>query len=219
MSRIVALLRKRGRVVITLADGFSFGLSAALAAGEGLRIERDLSREEAESLIQRDLYQRGLDTAGRLLAIRPRSTVEIRTKLTAQGFDSNIQNKVIAALQAQGLINDRDFARFWAENRNSFSPRSRQLTSLELRRKGVARDVIAAAVATIDDEQNAYRLALERARHLHRVDRTQFRRRMGSFLQRRGFGYAVIENILKRVWNDIGNDDAPNTGYPDFDIK
>lgn len=219
MSRITALCRKRGRVEISLDGEFKFSLSTALAASEGLTPDRELSQEEAELLIQRDLYQRCLNTAGRLLSIRPRSDAELRVKLKTHGYNTDIQNKVIQTLRTQGLIDDQAFARFWAENRATFNPRSRRLTSLELRQKGVAREAIEAAVGTLDDEENAYRIAMDRSSPIHWTDRDQFRRRMGNYLERRGFGYGVIEGTLKKVWNELDGMNNPNTGSPDFENK
>ncbi len=53
------------------------------------------------------------------------------------------------------MVDDMAFAQFWKDNRESFSPRSQWLTKLELRRKGVASDIIDQIVDTIDDEDSA----------------------------------------------------------------
>ena len=95
-----------------------------------------------------------------------------------------------------------DFARFWKENRDSFSPRSQWLTKLELRQKGVAGDIIDQVVGTIDDGDSAYRAALSKARRLSRSDYQDFRRRLGEYLKRRGFGYGVINHTVERVWEE-----------------
>ena len=72
----------------------------------------------------------------------------------------------MAKLEGQGLLDDSAFARLWTDNRESFSPRSRLLDPIELQKKGVAGDVIEAAVSDIDDEANAYRAAISQAAQL-----------------------------------------------------
>ena len=105
-------------------------------------------------------------------------------------------------LKKQGLIDDVAFARFWRDNRESFSPRSRWLTQLELRQKGVANDIIDRMVDTVDDEDSAYRAAASKARSLSRADYQRFRRQLGEHLKRRGFSYGIIDQTVKRLWHE-----------------
>jgi regulatory protein len=96
------------------------------------------------------------------------------------------------------------FAQFWRDNRQSFSPRSQWLTKLELRRKGVAADIIDQVVDTVDNADSAYRAALSKARSLSQSDYQSFRRRLGEYLKRRGFGYGVINHTVERIWQEQG---------------
>ena len=100
-------------------------------------------------------------------------------------------------------MDDTKFAQFWKDNRETFSPRSQWLTRLELRRKGVAEDIIEQATDAIDDGNSAYRLALSKARNLPLSDRQIFRHRLGDYLRRRGFGYGVINETVERVWQEL----------------
>ena len=67
-------------------------------------------------------------------------------------------------------MDDAPSPSFWKENRQSFRPRSRRLTALELKRKGVDSAVIEPAVSELDDGESAYRAALARARRLAPAD-------------------------------------------------
>jgi regulatory protein len=97
------------------------------------------------------------------------------------------------------LVDDMAFAQFWKDNRESFSPRSQWLTKLELRRKGVANNIIDQVVDTIDEEDSAYRAALSKARSLPLSDYQSLRRRLGDYLKRRGFGCGVINHTIERL--------------------
>lgn len=159
-------------------------------------------REQVEALTLSDHFQRCLNVAVRYLSYRPRGEAELRERLTQRGFAGDIQDAVINKLSEQGLINDAAFAQFWKDNRESFRPRSQWLTRLELRRKGIASEVIDQVVNTIDDEANAYRAALSKARQLSDADYPSFRRKLGGYLQRRGFRSSVIKGTLERIWQE-----------------
>lgn len=143
-----------------------------------------------------------LDAALRFLTYRPRSEAETRTRLRKQGFADEEIGKVIEHLKEIHLLDDTAFAEYWKENRDSFRPRSQRLLKLELRRKGLGHDVINAAVEDIDEAENAYRAALTKARTVPVADYQVFRQKLGGFLQRRGFGYGVVNQTLKRIWEE-----------------
>ena len=205
MAKITALQETKGRNRVNLfLDGkFAFSLSADFVSSKNLECDQSMTDEEINALSKSYLYQRCLTVATNFLSYRPRSTSELRTKLKRRGFDDDTQTKVLESLRAKGLLDDSAFAEFWTGNRASFSPRSRSLTRIELRKKGVSTEVIERAVESIDDKDSAYRAASGRLRSIRWSDHEQFRRRLGGYLQRRGFGYGVISATLERVWNEI----------------
>lgn len=216
MSKITALRAGRGRgkrLNIFLDGKFAFSLEAEVVAKEGLRVEQSLSAEQIEALTSSDHFQHYFNTALHYLSYRPRSESELRERLGQRGLDDTLQEAVITRLKEQGLVDDMAFAQFWKDNRESFHPRSRWLTSLELRRKGVANDIIDQVVEAIDDDDSAYRAALSKARSLSQSTYQDFRRRLGEYLKRHGFSYEVINHTVARLWQEQrGNDFKPENG-------
>jgi len=205
MSKITALRTGRGpgkRVNIFLDGKFAFSLEAEVAAKERLQVEQVLSVEQIEALARSNHFQRCLNAAFRYLSYRPRSESELRGRLHQRGFDGDNVDTVITRLKEQGLVDDMAFAQFWKDNRESFSPRSRRLTSLELKRKNVANDIIDQVVNIIDDDDSAYRAALSKARSLPQTDYQSLRRRLGTYLERRGSSYGVINHTVERIWQE-----------------
>jgi regulatory protein len=208
MRKITALRTGKGwrkRVNIYLDGKFAFSLDAEVAVKEGLRVNQMLSSEQIEGLVASDNYSRCYSAAVKYLSYRPRSEPELEDRLRRRGFSGDNIDAVIARLKEQGLVDDTAFARFWKENRESFSPRSQWLTRLELRQKGVAEDIIARIVDTIDDEDSAYRAARNKIRSLSPSDYQTFRRRLGGHLKRRGFSYGVINSTVNRLWQEQVN--------------
>jgi len=182
-------------------DGkFAFSLEVELALKENLRVGQELSDGQAEALARSDCFQRCLDAAARFLTYRPRSEAELRERLLRRDFASNSVEAVLKLLKERGLMDDVTFAQFWRDSRESLSPRSRWLTKLELKQKGVAEGIIDRVVEAVDDDDSAYRAATRKLRGLPQTDYQSFRRRLGEYLKRRGFGYGVIDRTVKRIW-------------------
>ncbi len=208
MSKITRLSvgkSRQKRVNIFLDGKFTLSLLAEVAVKEGLQVGQELSADRVETLTRSDRLQRCLNAAIRYLGYRPRSESEMRQRLQRHGFDIDCTEKALAQLKEQGLVDDSAFARFWKENRESFSPRSQWLTRLELQRKGLDGSIIEPVVGEVDDSDSAYRAALSKARRLSPSEYQDFRRRLGEYLRRRGFGYDVIKDTVERVWKECGS--------------
>ncbi len=215
MAKITALRAGPGRghrVRIYLDGKFAFSLGAGTAARAGLRADQMIDQDRIDALLGKDRYTRCYDAATRYLAYRPRSLAELRSRLGRHGFDEETQQAVLAKLQEQGLVDDSAFARYWAENRASFSPRSRRLTRIELQQKGVPREVVDTAVSVIDDAESAYQAGSARLGSVRRLDEVTFRRRLGDYLRRRGFGYETIGPVLNRLWREVERGGASPEG-------
>ncbi len=205
MSKITAIRVGKGRgkrVNVFLDNKFAFSLEAEVAVREGLQVEQELFASQIEALARSDHFHRCFNAAAHYLSYRPRSEFELIERLHRRGFDDDSIEMVIAKLKEQGLVDDVAFAQFWKDNRESFSPRSQWLTKLELRRKGITNDIIDQVVDIVNDDNSAYRAALSKARSLSLSDYTSFRRRLGEYLKRRGFGYAVINHTIEQLWQE-----------------
>jgi len=207
MSKITAMRagKRRAKRVNMFLDGrFAFSLEAKVVAEEGLQVGQELSTGQIEALATSDKFDRCLNAANRFLSYRPRSESELRERLHRRGFDGDSVEAAIARLKEQGLVDDVAFAQFWKDSRESFSPRSQWLTRLELKRRGVASDIIDKVAGDVDDNDSAYRAALGKAGRLPLSDYQSFRRRLGEYLKRRGFDYGVINQTVKRIWQELG---------------
>ena len=208
MKKITAISFGKGRgkrVNVSLDGRFAFSLEAEVAVKEGLQVGQELSNSQIEALARSDHFHRCLNAAAHYLSYRPRSEFELRERLYQRGFDGDSVEAVLTRLKEQGLVDDIAFAQFWKDNRESFSPRSRWLTKLELKRKGVVGDIIDQVVDVIDDDDCAYRAALNKARSLSMSDYQGFRHRLGEYLKRRGFSYGVINHTVERLWQKQGS--------------
>jgi len=187
-------------------DGeFAFNLEAEVAVRADLRVGQELDGTQIETLTRQNREHRSMSQALSYLSYRPRSETELREKLRQKGIPSPDIETVISKLKERGLLNDGDFARFWKENRQSFSPRSKRLLQLEMKSKGIPKDIIERVASELNDEEGAYRAALSRAPRLEGTDYQLFHQRLGSYLRRRGFNYEIIKRTVARIWQEWGN--------------
>ena len=196
--------RKKGeRINIFLDHAFAFSVKRNAIEEAGVQVGQALSPSQVEELIGVDLRHRCFDIALVYLSYRPRSEMELKSRLRRRGFSDEIVQDVVNQMKEQGLVDDIAFAEFWRDNRESFSPRSRYLLKAELKQKGVEAETIEQVIQGLDDEASAYQAASKRARSLTPKDYQEFRRRLGAYLRWRGFSFGVINHTLDRLWQEL----------------
>ena len=198
-GRITALRvqrRNRNRVNVYLDGRFAFGLAAIEAAR--LQVGQVLSDEDIARLRQRDTAERAAGRALDLLSYRPRSEAEIRERL-AERYDPETAGEVLERLRRSGLVDDREFARYWVQNRLEHNPRGAVALRQELYQKGVDESAIEEALAEYDEEEAAARAAETARRKLRGLPPDVFRRRLTDYLLRRGFSYGVVRAVVQQA--------------------
>ncbi len=209
-GRITALKvqkHNQRRVNVHIDGRFAFGLTALEAVR--LKIGQYLSAEEIARLKEKDQSEVAYDRALNFLSYRPRSVAEVRRRLTEKEYAPSTIDEVIARLSRAGLLDDKAFARYWLENRDTHKPRGNRALRYELRQKGVADSVIADLLADYDESDAAYRAALPRMRKLaRRNDLDIVRSRLVSFLNRRGFSYDITRDTADRLLKELHDEGA-----------
>ena len=152
-----------------------------------------------------------------MLARRPCSERDVRQRLARRKFQPALIEDTVRKLHATRLLDDAAYARSWTESRDRISPRGRRLLVQELRAHGVAAAVAATAVADVSDADAAYRVAGRKMRSLAALDYQTFRNRLGSLLQRRGFGWEICKTTVERCWRELGPEGAEAAG-DDFEL-
>ena len=195
------------RVNVFVEGEFALGVSLATITKTGLHVGKQLSAEEFAKLEQIESGDKAYLAALRFLEARPRSIAEVRTRLGRKEFAPEAIDAAIARLAELELLDDAAFARYWVENRQAYRPRGAGALRDELRRKGIDADVTAEVlddVLTGDEAASASGLA-RAALHKYAgsLDRNAFTRRMGSYLQRRGYTFEVIRPIVDQLWAEV----------------
>lgn len=205
VTRLAVQKNDTTRVNVFLDGEFAFGISRM--AGRKLRIGQKLVQSEIDRMLSEDEGEIIRRKALEMLGLRPMAESEMKKKLQEKGFDPERVEQAIEALKAHDLIDDQLFSAQWVENRQSLHPRSRRMIGYELRQKGVAEEIIHDSLQDVDDDQTAFDLAFRYSKRLVNLDWQTFRKRLGGYLARKGYGFETIDKITRRTWAEINESD------------
>jgi regulatory protein len=196
------------RINLYVDGRFLLSVNAAIVFQLELQLEQELLPDQLERLRREEAEQRAVDRALNYLSFRPRSREEVRRYLRRKETPPEIIDAALARLDRLDFVNDHSFAEFWIGAREQFSPRGARALKNELRMKGVDREVVNELVDAEQDEERALRAGRKKAMSLVNIpgmDYATFRNRLGSFLQRRGFGYEVTTRTVRALWKELGS--------------
>jgi regulatory protein len=144
-----------------------------------------------------DEGKRALASALRILARRDMSSAELSRRLTVRGFPEALAGETVTRLRAAGYLDDRRFARQWAEsairNGRGYGPRLR----LELMRQRIpdeiAAEVLGSLAAEYDETETLANLLARKFAGFNPSSATDREKsRVVQYMQRRGFSIAAI---------------------------
>ncbi|HAE85030.1 MAG TPA: RecX family transcriptional regulator [Anaerolineaceae bacterium] len=203
ITAIEAQKHNRSRVNIILDGVYAFSLDQLTAAW--LKSGLKLNEQQIAQLLAKDEQQSAYSRALHFLSYRSRSYKEVRTYLEHKGYATEVVEAVLAQLEQDGLIDDARFSREWVENRTTFRPRSQSMLGWELKRKGISPEAIETALtdADLDDADLALQAARRALGRYAELPWEDFARKLGAYLQRRGFSAQVTWATVCQLWNDM----------------
>lgn len=186
------------RLAVFVEGTEDFAIPDEVVLALGLRAGMEVPDADLERLRRASERARAREAALRLLDARARSSRELVDRLIRKSFGREAAEHVVGELTETGLVDDREFARLWAEERMRLRPVGRLRLARELALKGVSReiieDVLDASYAEHPETELARRVACAR-RSRGPVDGAA-RRRLYSLLLRRGFTHETVSQVL-----------------------
>jgi regulatory protein len=162
-----------------------------------------LSDADIARLQKKDEIERAYERALNFLSYRPRSEAETRRNLREKNLDEDVIEAVLERLTRAGLLNDREFARYWVDNRVQFKPRGARALRQELWEKGVPDAIITEVIESVNEEDIARRVAEDGARRMAHLQPDDFCRKLNAYMARRGFSYAVIKPLVEEMLETV----------------
>ncbi len=137
----------------------------------------------------------------KFLSIRPRSRQEIINYLKKKiPQDEVLREKVLKKAESLDLIDDRDFALWWVEQRMTFRPKGKKALFFELRQKGLEKDLIEEILNEKINELVLIKpLAQKKWLSLKKLPEEVAQQKLVGFLSRRGFSWETIRKVLDEI--------------------
>lgn len=206
MEKITAIepqKRRPRRRSIFVNGEFAAGVDQEVVLTLGLKVGQQVDEVRLKEMLRAEEVRKGREDALNLLSFRSRSENELERRLKLKGYEEDVIGDVLAGLKRVDLVNDEKFADDWIRNRMASRPMGRTRLSWELRQKGLSSELIDAALENMDEERE-YQTALALARSKMDGQKSDIRaekRRVGTFLQRRGFGWSIVSRVLDEVFS------------------
>ena len=142
------------------------------------------------------------ETALRHLDRRAYGTAELKAVLVRKGAPEDVVDDVLARLTRVGLLDDAAYAAALVEQKHDERHMSRRAVALDLRRRGLSRDIVEDATDSLDDAadwQGARQVAQLRLRRLAGLDEATARRRLAGALSRKGYDPSIVSSVVSEV--------------------
>ncbi len=193
--------RRQERVNIYLDGSFSFGLDREVQLKYGLREGMELDQAFIDEVLKDEEQKKVTNSALNFLSYMPRSEREVYNRLKQKGFHEDQIEKSIEFCKSKDYINDLNFAKSFINDKVNLNKFGSQRIRYELIKKGVSSKVIDQALDLEEDEEyeRALELAEKKIYSYRKDDKMAKYRKLGGFLQRRGYSYGIVNRILKEL--------------------
>lgn len=203
MSQITAIKpqKNKKRVNVYLDGKFGFGIDYDSFAKLNLKVEQNLTQEEIKKIVKEAELQKVKDKIIRYATIRPRSEKEVKDWVRRKKVHESLKRDLFNTLKRLDLLDDKEFADWWIEQRLQFKPRGKKALYSELMKKGVDKRVIEEALSErkIDEKDMAKKLATKKAYKWVNYKGREKQKKMSDYLARRGFSWDAIKSVLKDI--------------------
>jgi regulatory protein len=195
--------KNKKRFNIYLDGQFAFGVSVEARLKAGLKIDQEISSQKIEALIKEDEFLKFYDRALKFLSYRPRSEKELQDWFKKKKVGSETQKLIERKLRQYNYLDDQEFAKWWIEQRTTFRPFGKRRLALELRQKGIDKDLIVKLLDSYLAQDKELELAEEvvkkKIESLKNLPYPEAREKLSAFLARRGFGWEIIKEVVAKT--------------------
>ena len=193
ITKISPAIKTEGRYNIYVDDKYSFSLDEVQLASLNLKKNDEIDAEQLDQLKSESDFGKNYVRALDLISRRPRSQREIRDYAFRKQWTKSNTERVIERLLERGYLDDAKFAEIFARSRANLRNYSTKRMKLELRKKGIASDIVDQVLTDSEnfDENAALKNLIAKKRN--RYDNEQ---KLIAYLARQGFSYDKIRDAL-----------------------
>jgi len=200
-----------GRVNIYLDGSFAFGLDKETVLRHHLHKGDELTESTIDDILLVEERTKAKEKALALLSYRARSIKELEDKLKDKHFSERTVKRVVDDFSRVGLLDDSKYASSFAQTKMIQKPMGKRLLKQELFSRGISDSIAERTIEEVYSGKDEIEIARELVRRRIRYKKIgdkKIKKRLASFLFRRGFDWNIIENVLQKEMGDISSDET-----------
>lgn len=189
--------KNKNRVNVYLDDKFGFGIDLDNFVLLHLKVNQELTENEVEEIVKKAEFQKTLDKLLRFATVRPRSEKEVTDYFRRKEVHPSLHDKLFEKLKHFELVDDEKFAKWWVEQRQTFKPKAKRVLQMELRQKGIPKEIIDEVLEStiVDEEKMAKELLEKKAYKWKNLPPREARMKKTQYLAGKGFSWEIIEKV------------------------
>lgn len=197
----IELQKNNDRVNIYIDDKFAFGLSVELRFKYGLHIGDEIEQNFIDDILKSEEKAKVTNYALKLLSYRQKTEAEMFKALKRKGYDDTFIEHTISYLKENKYIDDLEYARMFIKDKQNLSKLGPNRIKFELLKKGISKEIIDSTLNISSNEEydSAYELALKKQKSYLGQDKYAVYRKLGGFLQRKGYSFDTISKVLDDI--------------------
>ena len=197
MVRITNISCVRNAVCILLDSGEKYWIGKDDLASAGFSEGAEYTEDQFLRQISLLQYPRAVNAAVGMLARRPCSSGEIRSRLVQRRFSQHVADLVVYKLEKEKLLNDEEFCDQWIRARMERRT-GPSVIRMELKMKGIPEELIEAAFERADmsaEQRNAVALACKAWKRISPDEDIRLsRRKVVASLVRKGYSWDLAQS-------------------------
>lgn len=192
------------RVNIFIDDKFAFGLTEEIRFKYSLHIDDEVTQDFIDNILKSEEQMKVTEHALNLLSYRQRSQKEIITALNRKGYEESYIQHTVEYLKKNKFIDDYAYAKSFIADKLNLNGYGSVRIKFELMKKGISKDIIEATLNLDEDEEYeiAMEIAVKKFKSYKDQDKSSIYRKLGGFLQRKGYSFDIVSKVLRELLND-----------------
>ncbi len=200
ITEIKTQIKSKERVSIFIDGVYHFSLHMDVLIDYGLSVGSEITETLLEEIQSKDelkkAYAKGIDIVSRRL----NTEKEVRDKLKRKEYAPLTINKTIEKLKEYGYVDDEVFLEQYLSFKGSTQgPRK---LKYDLMQKGIDEYLIDTALENLKEDEYSRCLEIATSRLSSISDTLEMSKkynRLAGFLQRKGYGFGVIKEVLRAL--------------------
>lgn len=213
VTEVIPQKKNSHRFNIYLDGEFAFGADEDLIVNRRLVAGKVISSEDLQKILFEAEVGKLMEKMYRWFSLRQHSEKEVRDYFRTKNLESRIKGKeevsqlavesLIENLKKKGMVNDKEFAKAWAEARRKTKLKGIKAIRAELFQKGIDKETIEEVTrveSQKSSEEGLAKQALEKKmKYWKNLPTLEFHKKAFEFLLRKGFDYETVRSVIEKT--------------------